>query len=181
MVKKTATIRHDSEARREAIVQAGLECFLKHGYSKTSLDDIAKAARLSRPLLYLKFKNKEDLFKAVFEYVLADGFKQADKAASSKGTKVERLKRVMDALLLRPWNKVMGHPMSGEFYEECAALDPEVTQRHERAVLKYASTILEDKQLGEVFALATIGIQEGLPNVKILEQRLDILIERFTK
>lgn len=173
--------RIQPDERRQAIIQAALECFLKHGYAKTSLDDIAKTARLSRPLLYLKFKNKEDLFRATYEFVLADGFERADKAAAGRGTKAEKLMAVMDALLLCPWSKVMNHPMSAEFYEECSALDPEITERHERAVMKHVSAILGDRELGETFALATIGLQEGLPSVKVLKRRLEILIERFVR
>ncbi len=46
-------------------------CFLHFGYEKTSLEDIAKRAAISRPLLYLTFKNKEQIFGAVFEEVFA--------------------------------------------------------------------------------------------------------------
>lgn len=181
MNKKGEEKQQPSESRRNTILQAALDCFLKHGYSKTSLDDIAKTARLSRPLIYLVFKNKEDIFRATYDYVLADAFERADKAASSRGSKAERLMGVMDALLLTPWQKVSGHPMSGEFYEECSTLNPEVAQKHERAVMKHATSILGDKDLAEVFALATIGLQEGLPSFKVLTARLEILIERFAK
>ena len=31
-------------------------CFLQFGYAKTSMDDVASNANLSRPLIYLRFK-----------------------------------------------------------------------------------------------------------------------------
>lgn len=181
MIKKAEAKQHPAESRRDTILQAALDCFLKHGYAKTSLDDIAKTARLSRPLIYLVFKNKEDIFRATYDYVLTGAFEHADKAASARASKAERLMGVMDALLLTPWQKVSGHPMSSEFYDECSTLNPEVTQRHERAVMKHATSILGDKDLAEVFALATIGIQEDLPSHKVLMARLEILIERFSR
>ncbi|WP_244283707.1 TetR/AcrR family transcriptional regulator [Leptospira haakeii] len=58
------------EERKKEILDAALYCFLQFGYSKTSMDDIAKQANLSRPLLYLKFKNKEDLYEGIFDYTL---------------------------------------------------------------------------------------------------------------
>ena len=62
-LKKAIERMEDKQvARRKAIIDAALECFLQYGFAKTSLDDIAKRAQLSRPLLYLLFKNKEELF-----------------------------------------------------------------------------------------------------------------------
>ena len=52
-------------ARRDAILQAAAGVFLRYGYRKTSMDDLARAADLSRQGLYLHFANKEALFKEV--------------------------------------------------------------------------------------------------------------------
>jgi AcrR family transcriptional regulator len=42
--------------RRERILQAARWCFLNFGFSKTSFEDIAKRANISRTLLYKVFK-----------------------------------------------------------------------------------------------------------------------------
>ncbi len=42
-------------ARRESILQAAVGVFLRYGYKKTSMDDLARAAGLSRQGLYLHF------------------------------------------------------------------------------------------------------------------------------
>src|SRR5262249_43383039 len=39
-----------------------------YGFRKTSMDDIARASKLSRQGLYLHFSNKEEVFKAVVEH-----------------------------------------------------------------------------------------------------------------
>lgn len=49
--------------RRDAIVAAATGVFLRYGYRKTSMDDVARAAGISRQGLYLHFPNKEELFK----------------------------------------------------------------------------------------------------------------------
>ena len=38
------------------------ECFWKHGYAGTSLDDLASATGMNRPSLYAAFGNKRDLY-----------------------------------------------------------------------------------------------------------------------
>jgi AcrR family transcriptional regulator len=42
----------EAAARRLSILQAARWCFLNFGFAKTSLDDIAKRAGISRTLLY---------------------------------------------------------------------------------------------------------------------------------
>jgi AcrR family transcriptional regulator len=54
-------------ARRRVILDAARDCILKFGYAKSSLEDIAKQAAVSRPLIYRKFKSKEEIFGAVLE------------------------------------------------------------------------------------------------------------------
>ncbi len=54
-------------ARRTRIVKAALEVFLRYGYARTKMADIAHEAGLSRPTLYLTFPDKESVFRAVVE------------------------------------------------------------------------------------------------------------------
>ncbi len=51
--------------RRDAILDAAYEVFIAYGFRKTSMDDIARAAGISRPALYLGFRNKVDIFRAL--------------------------------------------------------------------------------------------------------------------
>lgn len=48
--------------RHQAILDAAVGVFLRYGYRKTSMDDLARAAELSRQGLYLHFPSKEALF-----------------------------------------------------------------------------------------------------------------------
>ena len=53
------------ENRATEIARAALELFVTRGFAATKLEDVAKAASVSKGLPYLYFKNKEELFKAV--------------------------------------------------------------------------------------------------------------------
>jgi AcrR family transcriptional regulator len=53
------------EQRHEEIVEAALEEFAVKGYAETRLDDVASRAGISKGLVYVYFKTKEELFKAV--------------------------------------------------------------------------------------------------------------------
>jgi AcrR family transcriptional regulator len=53
------------EDRPAELTNAALVEFSRNGYAGTRVDDVAKRAGVSKGLLYLYFKTKEDLFKAV--------------------------------------------------------------------------------------------------------------------
>jgi AcrR family transcriptional regulator len=59
------------EDRPAEITQAALAAFAEKGYAATKVDDVAKRAGVSKGLLYLYFKTKEDLFKAVIRSFLS--------------------------------------------------------------------------------------------------------------
>ena len=52
---------------KERIIQSAIECFSKYGLDKTTMEEVAQKADLSKGTLYLYFKSKEDLF-----YVICD-------------------------------------------------------------------------------------------------------------
>ena len=57
--------RRRKEARPQEITEAALAAFAENGYAATRVDDVARRAGVSKGLLYLYFKTKEELFKAV--------------------------------------------------------------------------------------------------------------------
>ena len=57
--------RRRKEERPQEITEAALAAFAEKGYAATRVDDVAKRAGVSKGLLYLYFKTKEELFKAV--------------------------------------------------------------------------------------------------------------------
>ncbi|MCP2040957.1 TetR/AcrR family acrAB operon transcriptional repressor [Neisseria sp. HSC-16F19] len=69
-----------AEARqtREALLAAALDVFYRRGVSHASLQEISAAAGLTRGALYWHFKNKEDLFDALFQQWSAEISTQLD-------------------------------------------------------------------------------------------------------
>jgi AcrR family transcriptional regulator len=51
-------------ARRKHVLRVALSIFARFGYRKTSMDDVARAADISRPGLYFLFSSKDNLFRA---------------------------------------------------------------------------------------------------------------------
>ena len=62
----------DQESRLSVVLEAAVGVFARYGYRKTSMDDVARAAGVSRQGLYLSFANKEELFRRALEHSLSD-------------------------------------------------------------------------------------------------------------
>lgn len=56
--------------RREHVLDAALLIFARYGYRKASMEDVARAADISRPGLYFYFASKQDLFRAAVTHAL---------------------------------------------------------------------------------------------------------------
>jgi AcrR family transcriptional regulator len=53
------------ERRRPQVLDAALELFLEHGYEGTSMDAVARAAGVSKPVVYACFPSKDEVFRAL--------------------------------------------------------------------------------------------------------------------
>jgi len=57
--------KRERERRRQQIIVAAKRVFSEKGFSKTTMEDIAKEAELSPGTLYLYFKNKDELYASL--------------------------------------------------------------------------------------------------------------------
>ena len=58
------------EDRPQEITAAAFAAFAEKGFTATKVEDVARRAGVSKGLLYLYFKTKEELFKAVIRSVV---------------------------------------------------------------------------------------------------------------
>jgi len=71
----------EKSARKNAIIEAAEKVFFSKGIEKASMDEVAKLAELSKGTLYLYFKNKNALYRAILRRaytVLFDDIKGID-------------------------------------------------------------------------------------------------------
>ena len=68
------------EPRRARLLDAALTVFGRFGFRKTSMDEVARAAGISRQGLYLHYPTKEALFCAVVDHALGAAAEDAEQA-----------------------------------------------------------------------------------------------------
>ncbi len=92
------TTHRTKEERREQILSAAITCFAEKGYYEASMDDIAKAANLSKGSLYWHFKSKRDLFQGLVERWLREFTDSLGKTLEHATTAGEKLRMMIEAL-----------------------------------------------------------------------------------
>lgn len=58
--------------KRDQILTAAFQAFASYGFKRTSMEDIAKLATMSRPALYQVFSNKKEIYRALTEAKLQE-------------------------------------------------------------------------------------------------------------
>ena len=56
-------LRH-RETKRKRILECAFDVVLRYGFTRMTMDDVAKEVGISRPALYLQFKNKGEIYSA---------------------------------------------------------------------------------------------------------------------
>jgi AcrR family transcriptional regulator len=69
---------------RDRILEAAMTVFRRHGFRRSSIEQAAEAAGLTRQALYHHFESKEALFRAVVERVYQDALAAEIAAAEAK-------------------------------------------------------------------------------------------------
>jgi AcrR family transcriptional regulator len=140
----------ERERRRQQIMVAAKRVFTDKGFSKATMEDIAKEAELSPGTLYLYFKNKDELYASlslrILQYLMIRLEHVSAEPAPDATQRLLALKNAMyDVYEFDPLILInMFHMQSSETLKK---LSPDLLQQIEslsRSALKVMSDIFED-------------------------------------
>lgn len=86
--------KEEAAVTRAALLKAGLTLFSAKGYAGTSIDEITRAAKVTRGALYHHFTSKADLYNTLIDEVSAGGANIVQAAVAEGGTFTDILKRI---------------------------------------------------------------------------------------
>lgn len=69
VARKAISPRMKAGDRRRQLLEAAIQCFADHGYKGATTSMLAKAAKVSEPVLYQHFESKQELFVMLIEEV----------------------------------------------------------------------------------------------------------------
>ena len=86
--------KEEAEATRSKLLKTALSVFSAKGYAAATLDDVAKAAKVTRGAIYWHFKSKADLYNTLIQELSARGTTVVQQALAEGGTLIEMLRRI---------------------------------------------------------------------------------------
>ena len=86
--------KDEAAVTRSAVLKAALTVFSRKGYAAATLEDIAKAAGVTRGAIYWHFKSKADLYNTLTGELSARGADLVQQAIGEGGNLLEILRRI---------------------------------------------------------------------------------------
>jgi AcrR family transcriptional regulator len=84
-----------SEASRQQVLDAAIRALAERGYARTSVSDIASAAKMSKGAVHYHFESKDDLIAQVLDHCAAAMRARVRAAWESPGEPAERIRRAL--------------------------------------------------------------------------------------
>lgn len=162
------------DARRRRLLEASVSVFARYGFRKTSMEEVARAADVSRQALYLHFATKEELFRAAVRHLLETSLSGATTRLADGSLPIgDRLVFALDAWMGR-FVGAMGGGAVDLVEASNALLGPVVAEHEERfvdAVVKslrasglaaaYKPAGLTARQLADTLYATARGLKHG--------------------
>lgn len=98
--KMTETDETPPESRRAHVLASATKVFLAYGFARATMDDIARAAEMSRPAIYQYFKNKTEIYRSIASVMLDQSVEEAKVAFARPGHFANRMERAVDVSII---------------------------------------------------------------------------------
>ncbi len=186
IVKTSNDAAHRKE---EKVLSAAEGCFVRYGFRKTTMGDIAAAAQISRPALYLVYNSKEDVFRAVVARLFATMLAELREGIDARGEPVERLQFAFEVWCVRPFEIVQNAPDAADLLENSRKISADawnkaeadfeaiITDTLSRVMQGQGGPGLSAAQVAHVLATAVPGFKESARSVADLRGRIRDLLD----
>jgi AcrR family transcriptional regulator len=181
------------ESKKKKIVEAAKGVFFKYGYMKATMSDLAKAAGMSRPALYLVYPSKEDIYNDVILGLSAELSEKVRQESALLKSPMEKLKKVFEIWTLEMYELLNHSEEARELYQSSF---PFAKESMKKIIVMFADDIaaalgcfakgelngnLTVKELALVFSTAISGLKQNSENIDELKYKIDLLIKMGLK
>ncbi|MES2029583.1 MAG: helix-turn-helix domain-containing protein [Pseudomonadota bacterium] len=146
----------ERDAKSDHILDAALPVFVRHGFRKASMADIARAAGISRASLYLSFNSKEELFRAGSIRAHARTMREVEAALAGAGdvfSRIETAVAVFQRELIAPF---VGSPDATELFDANMALTKDITLAARARLIALLAQALSDAETAGRISLGSL-------------------------
>jgi len=161
-------------ANKEAnVIAAATQVFLRYGFRRVTMGDIAEAARMSRPALYLVFPSKEEVFTAVMARLFTAALDEIRQGLGRFARADEKLTFGFEVWCVRPFEIILASPDATDLLQSSYEFATEVTTRAaadfeallaevlQAQIRGRAQTGFSSAQIAHILATAVPGFKES--------------------
>ena len=169
-----------SDERAESVLDAAYVCFTRHGVRRTTMDDIAREAGMSRTAAYQYVRNTEDAFRRLTIRLLDTTLANARSAADAQHELTERLTAALTAkleLVLGLWRDSPAH--AGELLGIDARLSEELVNAYNAAMRELLAEIAGSavpraaaREFADLLIAFTRGVEADLADAETPARQL---------
>ena len=116
------------DAKRQLILDSAMAVVLRYGFQRTTMEDVAKEAGISRPALYLLFSNKIEIYRALAESIMGQALDAARGALGVEGSVEARVFQAVKAGILDPTDFLMASAHGAELLDMKHAMAADAIQ-----------------------------------------------------
>jgi AcrR family transcriptional regulator len=142
-------MQSDKERR---ILEAAYGVFFRYGYARTTMGDLASAAGLSRPALYLVYPGKAEVFAAVVEWFIESTLAAMRDSLDEAWPLERKLLHVLEFAVAKPYDTVRSYPDAADLL----SLDHAAMPAIEASFVKMRELLAE--LLRDAVAASALGV-----------------------
>lgn len=106
-----------NEAKKARVIEAAQAVFFRYGYRRVTMGDLAQAAGVSRPALYLLFCNKESIFQATLVAFTSRALAELRAGLPAQPTPRDKLRFAFEVWAVQPFRLLMDSPDAKEIID----------------------------------------------------------------
>lgn len=103
--------------KQQAVLAKAKGVFLRYGYKRVTMNELAAASGISRPGLYLMFSSKEDVFLGVARQEVAAMFETLDDGLGKQAGVLGKLRYLFEVWTVRPFEMISESPEARDLFE----------------------------------------------------------------
>ncbi len=174
--------------KEEKVLTAARDVFMRYGFKRVTMSDLADAAQMSRPALYLIFSSKEEVFRSLMTQIFNELLREVREGLSKHDDVADKLTFAFEVWCVRPFEMIQASPDAKDILESGYEFAAEITLQAfsdfetilsdvlRPIVSSQAEKTLSSEQLAHILTTASQGFKESASSAVQLRQMIKGLI-----
>ena len=177
-----------TQTKEEKVLTAARDVFMRYGFKRATMSDLADAAQMSRPALYLIFSSKEEVLRSLVTQIFNELLREVREGLSKHDGVADELTFAFEVWCVRQFEMIQASPDAKDILESGYEFAAEITLQAfsdfetilsdvlRPIVSSQAEKTLSSEQLAHILTTASQGFKESASSAVQLRQMIKGLV-----